>query len=296
MAHAVQAAVKPKFRGRETLRSKVAAHYPENLEREYERITNTYMVLLNQTLAEYLPKIRSFIYESRTDMRADSSTDVFPLISQIFFMIKDNFVEKEAVFDLSGKIESLANQTHRMSVRQWKKTVHNTLGVDILEDYYMGEFYREALTIWTQDNVGLIKTIPRGTLVSMQNIVEMGYQTGKSNTAIGKEIQEAYGIEKRHAQFIARDQMAKLNADITRTQQKDAGIEEYEWSTSRDSRVRERHKELDGKRFKWGHPPIVDKRTMRRGEPGEDYNCRCVALPIFNIETLNLPWQPLEAA
>jgi SPP1 gp7 family putative phage head morphogenesis protein len=169
--------------------------------------------------------------------------------------------------------------------------VHKTLGINVLGDYYMGEFFREAMKQWTANNVGLIKTIPMDTLTRMQNIVQEGYTAGRSNTTIGRDIQDAYGIDRRHAQFIARDQMAKLNADLTQAQQKDAGVEEYVWSTSGDSRVRDRHAELDGKTFAWSDPPIVDTRTGRRGHPGQDYQCRCVALPKFNLPELNLPWE-----
>jgi hypothetical protein len=35
--------------------------------------------------------------------------------------------------------------------------------------------------------------------------------------------------------------------------------------------------------------------TGRRCHPGKDYNCRCVALPVFNLPGLNLPWEGKEA-
>ena len=104
-----------------------------------------------------------------------------------------------------------------------------------------------------------------------------------------KEIQKVYGMDRRHAQLIARDQTAKLNGAITRRQQEDAGISEYIWSTSGDSRVRETHAALNNKRFKWNDPPVVDAKTGRRCHPGEDYQCRCVALAVFDFNTIDLP-------
>ena len=70
---------------------------------------------------------------------------------------------------------------------------------------------------------------------------------------------------------------------------RDAGVEEYIWSTSGDSRVRESHKKLNGKRFRWDDPPVVDEKTGRRCHPGEDYECRCVALAVFDFDTIDLP-------
>jgi len=289
-AQAVQKETKSKFRGHTVLKSKVVTYFPENLAREYMRITNAYMTLLNKTLAEYLPVVRRAIESEREGARYDADDSVLSVISQTFLKIRSEFEKKAVLFGLEKKLANLSNLTRKLSIREWKCVVHNTLGLNIVDDYYMGEFYREMLKVWTENNVNLIKTIPQETLVSMNNIVQEGYTSGKSNTVIGREIQKSYGIDRGHAQFIARDQMAKLNADLTRAQQQDAGVAEYIWSSSGDQRVRERHADLDGKRFKWSDPPIVDERTGRRGHPGEDYNCRCVALPVFNLPGLDLPW------
>ena len=295
MQQAVQKAAKPKFYGQQVKKSKVAAHYPENLAREYARITNAYMALLNKTLAEHLPKIRRAIDAERAGMRRDDDSGVHSLISQTFMEILDDLQKKYEEFRLERKLGNLADLNRKLAIREWKRVVHKTIGINVLDDYYMGEFFREAMKLWTANNVNLIKTIPRDTLSNMMDIVREGYSSGKSNTQIGREIQEEYGTERRHAQFIARDQMAKLNADLTRAQQQDAGVSEYIWSTSRDQRVRDRHAELDGKRFKWGEPPVVDERTGRRAEPGQDYQCRCCALPVFNIAGLDLPWDGGDA-
>ena len=226
MAQAVQSAAKPKFRGHIALKSKVVTHYPTNLAREYTRITNTYMTTLNKTMAEYLPVVRRAIDAERAGMRRDDVRYVLRIIREAFTSMHSKFEEGARLFGLERKLKNLANMTSKLSIREWKRVVHKTLGIDIMDDYYKGEFSRAALDLWTTNNVSLIKTIPQDTLAKMQSIVQEGYLAGKSNTAIGREIQEAYGTERGHAQFIARDQIAKLNADLTQSQQKDAGVED----------------------------------------------------------------------
>ena len=54
----VQEAVKKKFGSHKVLLSKRPSHYPEQAEREFQRVTNAYMQLLNKRLKEYLPQIR----------------------------------------------------------------------------------------------------------------------------------------------------------------------------------------------------------------------------------------------
>ena len=62
----------------------------------------------------------------------------------------------------------------------------------------------------------------------------------------------------------------------------DVGIRRYMWSTSGDVRVRHDHKELNGKIFYFDNPPITDKATGARNNPGEDFGCRCVAIPVMS--------------
>ncbi len=287
MREVVQTEAKPKFRGHEKLNAKGNIQFPESLVREYMRITDAYMKLVNEVVSKHLPKVKKAIMQEQA--RADDDRDLQALVSQVFRDISTELEERAGTYGLEKKLANLANLTRKLTIKEWKKVCKATLGIDIMDDYYLGEFYRESLRKWTEDNVGLIKTIPKDTLTEMQNIVQEGFKTGKTTTSIVKKIQRTYGVEKRHARLIARDQMAKLNADLTQSQQQDAGVEEYVWSTSGDSRVRDRHRQLNGKTFRWSDPPVVDERTGRRGHPGQDYQCRCVALPKFNINTLDLP-------
>jgi len=299
MAQAVQKAVKSKFYGNRTLRSKVITHFPAHLSDEYEGIARQYMALLNKTLKEHLPTIRRAIDDERRGQRFDDDFSVTSMIQKVMMRAEIDFERRARHFGLEDKIETLANTMRRQSVREWSRTVHRTLGINIFEDYYMGEFYRHDLQQWTANNVGLIKSLPGETMTKMTNIIQNGYLQGKSNTEMGRLIQEAYGTERKHALFIARDQTSKLSGELAQQQQRDAGIEEYVWSTSGDSRVRECHRYLNGKTFSWNNPPEMWYMTKSRGRvytgrhchPREDYQCGCVALPVFNLPTLDLPWE-----
>ena len=97
-----------------------------------------------------------------------------------------------------------------------------------------------------------------------------------------KQIQADFDVTKSKADLLARDQVLKLNGQLTQLRQQNAGISEYDWSTSGDERVREIHGDLDGTRQSWDSPPIVSE-DGRREHPGGDYQCRCVAIPV-------IPW------
>ena len=288
--------------GKHTVVAKYIPKYPDTVEREYIRLTNAYMSIERQILLMHIPELKMIIAEGTKGFNMDSSKDndqkrrkarfekldnTLVRIKILFDTIRRELEATFGLFHLSGVLNKIAALEHKLSVREWKKVVSKTLGIDLLMDYYSGDFYKEILEKWVSDNVDLIKTIPHNSLDKMKDIVYSGYMNGQSTTNIVKEIQRQYGIDKRHARLIARDQTAKLNAAITKKQQQDAGVDRYEWSDSMDERVRKSHHRLNGHIFCWDDPPETDK--GRKCHPGEDYQCRCCALPVFDIDNLDIP-------
>lgn len=113
---------------------------------------------------------------------------------------------------------------------------------------------------------------------------------GLRHEEIGEQIAKATGIAERHAGFIARDQVAKWNADLTEARHRAVGITRYRWSTSRDERVRPSHRELDGQEFEYDDPPETNDQGDTNN-PGEDYGCRCTATPVLD-ELEGAPEEP----
>lgn len=89
------------------------------------------------------------------------------------------------------------------------------------------------------------------------------------------------GVTWRKAQFLARQETSLMVSKYRQIRYEEIGIQKYQWSTSHDLRVRHDHRELNGRIFRYDEPPITDKSTGARNNPGEDYNCRCVAIPVL---------------
>lgn len=291
----VQELVSKRFGSHQRLICKTSNIYPTQAEREFQRLTNAYIRILNKTLKEYLPEIRDAARAEREanqrhdDQRYDGISDLLSKVAAVFNQMAQKIERMTSDFGLYDKVSAMASLTRKLSIKEWKRAVKATLGIDLMDDYYSGELYRRLMDQWVDENVGLIKTIPQDTLGRMREIVMEGYRNGETTTSLVKKIEKEYSVSRRHAQLLARDQIAKLNGQIAQQQQEDAGVTEYVWSTSGDSRVRASHAALNNKRFKWSDPPIVDAMTGRRCHPGGDYQCRCVALPVFDFETIDLP-------
>lgn len=284
---AIQQQMKSRFKGKKRLKSKVVIRYKQNTEREYVRIVNSCMEALRKSLDEEMEKVVATARINNDGFHTDETEDIMDAIEKAFQKISEK--NDKLTDGLKDKLDYLAGLSRKLSISEWKRVCKKTLGIDILSDYYMGSFYCLVMDDWVNSNVDLIKSVKDKSLSSMKLIVKQGFLDGRTATAIMKDIHKVYGMDKRHARFIARDQMAKLNSELTRMQQEDAGVSQYTWSDSGDGRVRQRHKELNGKVFRWNDPPIVDKKTGRRCHPGQDYRCRCCAIPFFDIDTINLP-------
>lgn len=93
-------------------------------------------------------------------------------------------------------------------------------------------------------------------------------------------LQQRGVASESRAELIARDQTLKLNAQLNETRQRGAGVGSYTWSGSLDNRERESHRALEGQVFSWDAPPVTNE-DGDTNHPGEDFQCRCVALPMI---------------
>jgi SPP1 gp7 family putative phage head morphogenesis protein len=113
-----------------------------------------------------------------------------------------------------------------------------------------------------------------------QDIINAFNQGDRHETVIQKILDKHEDISKNKAMFIARNEMGNVVAEYTKNSYTSVGVEYYMWVTSGDQRVRSWHDYLNGKIFAYKEPPIINEETKERGNPKQDYNCRCRAKPI----------------
>jgi SPP1 gp7 family putative phage head morphogenesis protein len=126
-----------------------------------------------------------------------------------------------------------------------------------------------------EENIRLIDKTLRGSADEIRDILRDPETFGLRVEEIAELLAERAKVSESRAELIARDQTTKLNGAINQTRQENAGVTSYVWSTSNDERVRPEHAALEGRTFSWNDPPAV-------GHPGEDIQCRCVALPVLD--------------
>lgn len=187
-------------------------------------------------------------------------------VSSVFASNKEERVARQFVKNV--------NRANRHNLEQQMKVK----GIDLVAtEPWVDDFINQRV----KDNVGYIKNIEEEAYERIEKVVREGIEKGSSAKTIRKSILEQVEITEGRAQFLAVDQAGSMLGQMTAERHQRLGIEKFTWDTSGDERVRDTHRNLDGKTFSYDKPPKIGKREVL---PGEDYRCRCVAIPVFDEE------------
>lgn len=125
------------------------------------------------------------------------------------------------------------------------------------------------------DNVALIKSIPEQYLAQVQSDVMRGLQDGWPLDRLSASLQHRYGVTKRRADNIARDQCAKVTENLKNKRAIAVGFTEGIWWHSEGGRhPRKSHQKANGTRFDLSKGCHIDGEDIF---PGQMINCRCFA-------------------
>lgn len=177
---------------------------------------------------------------------------------------------------------------------QYDKSVKSALGIQFPSDE---GWWPSARELWQDMNYDIIRSDIKKYIADINAATEQAVINGWSAGKLSAKIQELDDkISRSRARFIARDQMGKLNGQVSQHRMQDIGLSMYEWSTSGDERVRESHEVMEGLLCRWDDAEVCShdngKTWVPRPagavlmHPGMDYQCRCCALPWFD-EILN---------
>lgn len=128
-----------------------------------------------------------------------------------------------------------------------------------------------------------IRDFSKQSIVALREAVEDNALEGYRFDKLVEQIRHRYGVTANKAKFLARQETSLFMAKYRKQRFTQSGVIRYKWRTAHDERVRDSHKHLDGIVFSYDHPPITDRTTGERNNPGEDFNCRCVDVPLLEV-------------
>lgn len=169
-----------------------------------------------------------------------------------------------------------ATSAHKRSQSTLKKILKDG-GFSV--PFKMTRAQNDALQAVIGENVGLIKSIPAKYLQQVEGIVMRATAIGRDQHFLAAELEKQFGVTKRRAAFLARDQLNKTTAVVTRVQQMEAFGPDAEavWchsaggKTPRPTHVKAGKDKQVYKVSEGWLDPAINKRIW----PGTEINCRC---------------------
>ena len=173
---------------------------------------------------------------------------------------------------------------------QYDKSTKSALGIDFPSDE---SWWPDARKMWQDTNYDIIRSDIRKYISDINSATEQAVTNGWSHKALAEKIMSLDAkITKSRANFVARDQIGKLNGTMTQKRMQDIGLTMYEWSSSSDERVRDSHAIMDGLLCRWDDATVYSEDGGKTWKPrpsgavlmhpGMDYQCRCTALAWFD--------------
>jgi SPP1 gp7 family putative phage head morphogenesis protein len=202
-----------------------------------------------------------------------------------FKMMHDEIMEKLDADVINQRIEEAQLQaelaeTYDDAVKIMDKEFQDTIkSVTVAPD-----LNKEAISYLTRDyteNTDLyVRTFIDEQIVDMRKKVWDNTFNGYRASTLESIITQQYQTTQKKAKFLARQETSLLLSKYKQQRYEQVGIAKYRWSATKDSRTRDRHAHLNGQIFSWNEPPVTDD-NGNRNHPGEDFNCRCVAIPVI---------------
>lgn len=263
------------------LKVKKRPKYPKNFERDYYRVLRAVVRRLKSATNNNIPMLT---YSLRQD---DDSTVTDAFVQAILLELLKSMTVEEAISELELILAGVSSVVDANVISAFAEAV----SVDVfLNDSALLDTVKAE---WKAQQGRLVDSIVNTYIEKLQIIVSNAVQRGTAMSEVEEEIKVLLNTTDKRAKFIARNEVGNLNGIITMRRQVDCGISVYQWSSSHDERVRPSHAEMDGKYFYWNSDKVGEINGIKvysspKYHPCMDYNCRCVALPVIDLEQWNM--------
>lgn len=243
--------------------------YPDRVERDFRRELTAMIRLIRREVERQLigrlPALADDFYRMRPDLvRQDATDDELDIIIEgISVKVAEEYSDEQIARIAQRKGIEVAQFNEEVLIKGFRRVV----GVDL---WFAQPWLAQEIKIFTAANTKLITSLRDDSIERVRTQVLAAFRAGKRwevlRNEILSDINPEIGNVKARANLIARDQISKLNGQLTMLRQAELGLGRYVWRTSLDERVRATHRALEGRIFRWDKPPDV-------GHPGWDYQC-----------------------
>jgi SPP1 gp7 family putative phage head morphogenesis protein len=272
--------------------------YPSVVERAYAR-------QIAEWCAPLIARVEQWLAANAEAMLRGDHADALPggifrlLFSTMSGWLAASWPDPDAAEKPTAILMGLgrtATALNGFNKRQWQKQLKYVLG----HEFGLAEqWWTTTAANWSRRNYSLIRSLNQTYIGVVNDLAEKAVANGWTYKALIDEIKAAgTGVTGAKARLLARDQIGKLNGQVTQARQEEAGIDKYWWRTSNDERVRGRpggvwanarpsHWIMEGLLCRWddatmcshdgGKTWVPRPGTAVMEHPGQAIQCRCTA-------------------
>jgi len=193
-----------------------------------------------------------------------------------------------AVLD-KAKMSKIFDSTIFKVNKDFKESVKNI----VVSPELTKEQTQKISTEWSDNMNKYIKDFTEKQIKDLRKKIMDNAMMGNRREEMVKEIQKSYGVSLNKAKFLAQQETSLFMSSFKQSRYEAAGSTEYIWTTvhmPKDNKngehikgnVRYMHAQLNGTKQKWSSPPVTSP-DGRRNHPGQDYRCRCYAIPVIKF-------------
>jgi len=249
----------------------VNSFYPWAIERETESFLRKYFFQYGEIIAE------ETLDNSKLIDAELSEEIILPQVTEA--ALNPLIVEKVA---------QLSNEVQTFTMKSTVKFSEAVFG----ERYFppiVGDSIKEQ---WEADFMELCTSVRSDLKKNCSQIAFENWMSGNTRTETKKlMMKKVRSMSKSKAELISRTEVGKLNSALTKEQYQEVGLDYYQWAAGMDGRTRATHARMNTKICSWDNVDyyyeLVDNKLIKKPRTsgmvhlhtGQDYNCRCIALP-----------------
>lgn len=247
----------------------VAVSYFRELKRMVKELGTVTLQIYND---QVVPQINAYGRADATNFKTDGPLDVIKRTIEIIKGLSLGIFSPASMQNAASRFVNSLNAFNANNMQAQGRIK----GIDPTQhEPWLDEYMRNCI----HENVSYISTIRDDFFPKIESIIYQGVKNGLSTSDIRDQLVKQIGMTENRAQFIAVDQTGSILGQMTAKRHQEMGAIGFRWVDSGDSKVRKKHKELNGKAFSYANPPS-------EGLPGTPFRCRCTADPIFDEEEL----------
>lgn len=228
-------------------------------------------------------RINEAVRDLVVDMRAELKPMKFDATEEEINQSEQSLLSKaeELLAGIMSYLPAIAFTIYKFNAKQWLKIAKSAGGkknaavmlLTIVGATGAESWYNPQLKLWQAQTANSLHKLLANIITDFTDKIRFASAYGHSKAKVNEIANQRFEVYQSWGKNRAAGAVATWNSRLMRQRLKDAMVSHYFWRGVMDLREREKHVKWEGKRISLNSEHVF---------PGEEYNCRCWAVPDFS--------------